>query len=343
MGDFAAWSLSLGNWHGVRVRLHIFFLLFAVQAVYIASQAKERGIVVFAGISLLVLLVSVLLHELGHAFAASRVGGYVDQIVIWPLGGLSPPHVPHDPQLELLAALAGPVVNALIVVFTAPLLLIGSQDVLGLFVPLAPAGLTEGTAVFVGLKLIFWINWMLLLINLLPAFPFDGGRVLRALLWSQFDYRTAAFWVTRTAMVFAIGICFLAWWMKDIYATALVPAWVPLLLFAIFLWFGAQSEEARIENGAGEDDLFGYDFSQGYTSLEREAHQKHAGPSPLRRWLDERREARRVRQEATEREEEQQVDAILARLHEGGIKGITPQERAILERVSARYRNRQQS
>ncbi len=344
MGDFAAWSLGLGGVWGVRLRLHIFFLLFGVQAVYLASLAKERGMVLYAAACLLILLVSVLLHEAGHCWTAFKVGGYADHVVVWPLGGLHPPHVPHDPQLELLTALAGPVVNAMVMLLIAPFLLVAGEDLSGLFVPLAPAGLTEGQPLIVGFKLVFWINWLLLLVNLLPAFPFDGGRLLRSLLWSQFGYRTAVFWLTRTAMVAALGMCLIAWWMKDIYTTALVPAWVPLLLFAIFLWFGAQQEEARLENKAIDDEFFGYDFSQGYTSLEQDASRpRSAGPGPIRRWLAQRRTARQKKQEAVAREEEQQVDAILARLHAGGLQHLTPQERAILDRVSARYRNRQQS
>lgn len=342
MGDLAAWSLNLGRWHEVRVRLHVFFLLFAVAALYMASESKESGVVAVASGGLLTLLVSVLLHELGHSWAAIRVGGQVEQVIAWPLGGLVAPHVPHDPQLELLTALAGPVVNAVLMILVAPLLLIAGQDVVGLLIPLSPHALTEGPIPVVALKLIFWINWLLLLVNLLPLFPFDGGRVLRSLLWSQFDYRTSVLWVTRTAMVFAVVMCFLAWWMKDTYTTGLVPAWVPLILFAIFLWFGAQQEEYRLEYGGGEDDLFGYDFSAGYTSLERESRQR-TGPGLIRRWLEERREARRQRQETIEREEEQQMDSILARLHAGGLESLTPQERGILDRVSARYRNRQQT
>jgi Zn-dependent protease len=299
--------------------------------------------VLFAGACLLILFLSVLVHELGHCWMALRVGGYSDRIVIWPLGGLNPPHVPHDPQLELLTALSGPVANAIVMIFAAPLLVVAREDVLGLFVPFAPAGLTEGSAFIVGLKLVFWINWLLVLVNLLPAFPFDGGHALRSLLWSQFEYRNAVLWVTRTAMVAALAMCFLAWWMKDIYTAAFVPAWVPLLLFAIFLWFGAQQEEARLDYGAVDDDFFGYDFSQGYTSLEQETPRQRTGPGLIRRWIEDRREARRQRQAAIEREEEQQVDAILARLHEGGLEHLTPHERDILERVSARYRNRQQS
>jgi Zn-dependent protease len=341
MSDFAAWSLSLGRCHGVRVRLHVFFLLFAVQALYMASLTEDREMIFFAAASLVILLASVILHELGHCLAAMHLGGQPEVVVLWPLGGLNPPYVPHEPQLELMTALAGPAVNLLIMLLIGPLLLAGGQDLLGLLMPLAPANLTDGPLLLVALKLAFWINWLLVLVNLFPAFPFDGGRVLRSLLWSQFDYRLAVLWVTRTAMAFALVICFLAWWMKDAYTAAFVPAWVPMLLFAIFLWFGAQQEEARLEYG-GEDDLFGYDFSQGYTSLERDGARARS-PGPIRRWLNDRREARIASQAAREREEEQLMDAILARLHETGVEGLSPNERTILERVSARYRNRQQS
>lgn len=341
MSDFAAWSLSLGRWNGVRVRLHVFFLLFAVQALYMASLTQDREMVLVAAASLVILLVSVMLHELGHSLTALQLGGQPDVVVFWPLGGLSPPFIPHDPQVELLTALAGPAVNALIMLLLVPLLLAGGQDILGLLMPLAPTGLTDGPWLLVAFKLAFWINWLLLLINLFPAFPFDGGCVLRSLLWSQFDYRSAVLWVTRTAMALALVICFLAWWMKDAYTAAFVPAWVPMVLFAIFLWFGAQQEEVRLEYG-GDDDLLGCDFAQGYGSLDR-GHQAPRSPGPIRRWLNDRREVRLARRVAREREEEQLMDAILARLHETGIEGLSPNERTVLERVSARYRNRQQS
>jgi stage IV sporulation protein FB len=344
MGDFASWSVNLGRWYGVRVRIHIFFCLFAVQALYMASASRPQGMVVFAAATLGLLLISVLLHEVGHCWAAVRVGGYAEQIVLWPLGGLSPPQVPHEPQLELVTALAGPVVNLVIMATTAPLLLLARQDLLGLLIPLSPIGLTEGAIWVVGLKLVFWINWLLVLVNLLPFFPFDSGRGFRSFLWSQFDKPTAVHWVTRSAMIAAALMCVCAWLVRDTTTASLVPAWVPLLLLAIFLFFGAQQEAARLEAGNAEDELDSYDFSQGYTSLERDLNRhRSAGPGPIRRWLDDRRAERRRRQAALEREEEQQVDAILARLHESGLNGLSALERALLERVSARYRNRTRS
>lgn len=344
MGELSFWSLSCGRWHGVNVRVHVFFLLFAVQAMYMATLAKEPGMTTLAAASVIILLGSVLLHEIGHCWAASRVGGHAEQMVIWPLGGLVPPYVPPDPQLELVTAMAGPIVNTILMLFAAPPLLASGQDLLGLLMPLSPAGLTEGPPWIVGFKLVFWINWLLVLINLLPAFPFDAGRILRCLLWSQFDYRTAVYWVTRTAMVTAAVMCVIAWWKADVYTTALVPAWVPLVLFAIFLFFGAQQEEARLEQGSLEEDFYSYDFSQGYTSLERDINRPRvSGPGPIRRWWAARRAERKRRQQTLERDEEQQVDAILARLHGASLDALTPQEKALLERVSMRYRNRQRS
>jgi Zn-dependent protease len=341
MGDFSAWSIRIGRWQGVGLRLHIFFVLFAVQLLYLAWLAKDPGLVGFTLVSLGVLLVSVLLHELGHLWTCLRFGGNPEDAVLWPLGGIGTPPTPYEPQIDLMTALAGPVVNAAIMIVVAPLLLISGESVLNLFVPLVPSGLTEGATFVVVLKLIFWINWLLLLFNLLPAFPFDGGYALRSVLSMQLDYRSSVLWVTRVAMIAALAICVLAYLVRDVNTTELVPTWVPLLLFAVFLWFGAQQEEARLEQLEG-DEFLGYDFSQGYTSLERDAKNRQPPPNPIRRWLNERREARQRRQAEIEREEEAQMDQILARLHETGLPGLSPHERAILDRVSQRLRNRQQ-
>src|SRR6185436_12091298 len=109
------------------------------------------------------------LHEIGHCLAAFRVGGSADQIVLGPLGGLATPHVPHEPQNELACALAGPAVNFLVCLMLAPPLAMAGADVLGLLRPLQPKDVTEGALLLAGLKLTFWINWLLVLVNMLPA------------------------------------------------------------------------------------------------------------------------------------------------------------------------------
>ena len=349
MRDFSSWSLNLGKWYGVHVRLHFFFLLFAVCTMYLMTAktlglADDPGQGVVYGLMLLgILFLSVLAHEVAHCLAAFRVGGGGDQIVIWPFGGLAQPHVPHEYQHELITAVAGPLVNLVICLVLAPLVLALHQDLWGLFSPLNPRALIEGGAWLVLLKLTLWVNWMLVLVNLLPAFPLDGGRVLRSILWRWFDYRTAVLVVTWGAKFIAAGLCVMAWckWGEN---SSLVPSWVALLLLAMFLFFSAKQEMARLEEQEMDEELFSYDFSQGYTSLDRHFETPRPGSAnPLRRWLADRQRARQQKQQIVEQEEERRVDEILARLHETGMDGLSTNDRALLERVSARYRNRQQS
>jgi Zn-dependent protease len=351
MGDFSSWSLNLGQWRGVRVRLHASFLLFGVLVLYVCTRASVAAPLSLSFGLLAILLVSVLIHELGHAYAAFRVGGSVDQVVLGPLGGLAAPHVPHEPLLELVTALAGPAASLLVCLLTAPVLSVFFAESPGsiLFNPLEPTtDLTTGPGlVVVTLKLTLWVNWLLALVNLLPAFPFDGGRALRALFWRAFDFRTSVLIVAYYAKLVAIGLAIIAFWKyKEILtpvAGSLLPAGIPMLILAILLYFSAQQESNRLEQSEADESLDAYDFSQGYTSLERTFEPPHRGPGPLRRWLAHRRETRRVRELQQEREEEAQFDIILARIHEIGMEGLSAPERALLERVSARYRNRQQS
>jgi hypothetical protein len=86
--------------------------------------------------------------------------------------------------------------------------------------------------------------------------------------------------------------------------------------------------------------LFGYDFSQGYTSLERSTTRHEAQVGPITRWIQRRRQARFQRQREVEAEEERRVDDILVRLHTHGIDSLSDEDRSLLKRVSARYRQR---
>jgi Zn-dependent protease len=345
MRDFAAWSVGLGSWRGVQIRLHAIFLVFGVLTLYVSTREPGSAIVAYGLLSLFILLLSVLAHEIGHCYAAAQVGGSTDQIVLVPWGGLTSPTVPREPQHELVMSLAGPLVNFSIWFVILPVLLVTSENVPGLLYPLEPVEILEGgSPVIVGLKLAFWINWVLVLVNLIPAFPMDGGRIFRSLLAHSFGVQNAVKIVARGAILIALGLCVFAWLKRDALPDAPLPAWVPLLLFAIFLYFSARQEVARSEELEQDDELFAYDFSQGYTSLDRSLEPRRPlGLSPLRRWVQQRRQARRLQKQQLEQEEERQVDAILIRLNEVGMTGLSAKEKAILERVSARYRSRQQS
>jgi len=354
MHDLSAWSLNLGRWGGIRIRLHALFLLFAVATLYLCATASgsDREMFWLCGMALSVLLASVVLHELAHGYAIWRVGGYVDQIVLGPFGGLTVGSVPRIPQRELIAAAAGPLINLLVAAVALLLLLATGHRPWRLLHPLLPVGLTEGSHTTVGLNLIVWVNWGLMLVNLLPAYPFDGGRMLKSVLWPAIGYRTARLVVARTAKVTSLLLVLLAWMSPVALAvtpnvarsTMGVPPWVPLVMLAIFLFFSANLEVSQPQHRDREHELFGYDFSQGFTSFQRdEAEAKRSHGGMIRRWRRRRRAAKQQQLRDQEALEEARVDAILARLHESSIDALPAKDRALLERVSARYRNRLQS
>ncbi|MEX2112594.1 MAG: hypothetical protein WD845_05375 [Pirellulales bacterium] len=343
MNDSSGWSLSLGRWGRVQFRLHALFLVVAVFAFVLATHSEPSGPAAKAALAVGILFVSVVAHELGHAFAVTRVGGSVERIVIGPLGGLGGHESPREPHAELIAILAGPLVNLGLLLLTLPLLLLAGVSVPILLAPLEPVGLTEGPWWTVALKLAFWTNWLLLVVNLLPAYPFDGARILRALLLPALDVRGACLVAVRISKLTALLLCVWAWFISDAATAWAWPAWLPLVMLAILVYFSAAQEAVKGEESDWDEELFSYDFSQGYTSLERSSQPRSRPPGPVLRWLHARRELRKQRRELQERDEERQVDEILSRLHASGMDGLGAKERALLQRVSARYRNRQQS
>jgi stage IV sporulation protein FB len=285
---------------------------------------------------------------LGHYFTAKHFGGDGTLLVLWPLGGLCPLQPPPDPRREFVMHLAGPLVNLTICVISGIILAsrIGNQW-MNLLYPLAPKNLLNPTAAegyLQAIRLIFWINWVIFLANLLPAFPFDGGRALRAAITAinpTVNPRRTAFVVAGLAKLASVVLVVMAILCWSDTSNEYVPIWFSLALLAIFLYFSANQEEERAEDGESEDEMFGYDFSQGYTSLERTSQMTKAHVSPFRRWLEDRRQARLQQQRQVEADEERRVDEILERLHEHGMNGISAEDRALLKRVSQRLKHRQ--
>jgi Zn-dependent protease len=343
MRDQSSWSVSLGRWVGVNVGVHSLFLFFAVFVLFL-SASGSRELHAYGAIGLAILFASVLIHEVAHAVAAVRLGGVAEQIIIGPLGGLTVVSVPHHARRETLAILAGPVANLGLFFTSGVGIVLLDGDPVGLLNPLNPRELTEPSLGMAALKLTCWLNWLLFWVNLLPAYPLDGGPALRSWLTPAVGRHTAVMVVSRTAKLTAIALCVLAFVVHDRFESNPIPAWLPLVSLAIFVFFAARAEADRLDADDMEEDLLGYDFSQGYTSLERqlEPPQRVKGPSSaMRRWIDARREARRRRQELVEQAEESRFDEILCRIHVEGMSSLTAEERALLNRVSARYRSRQ--
>lgn len=434
MRDPLTWSFPLGRLFGVNFRVHLLFPLVALGLVLRVAFQKDvlPGLWVEACYLMGLLFVSVLLHEIGHCFGARAVDGDATESLLWPLGGLAFPEVPHTPRATLLTTAAGPAVNLLVcalagvglafasvapsfkpwadpycpVVYnwtdkcyygsktgrgdllkftayqtTEDNLWVAPKDVRpqddskwvdtkGRPVHLAnvhpddivilpqearpqpdqPYGVTndkdkkkDGVPVvkaepvrFAGglvlLARVFWINWFLFLLNLVPAFPLDGARFLQGVLWWRTDYRQAT--------LCAIGIGFLM--MLFLVLLGIVMNEILVVGLALLVYICCRRQWIVLETG-GEESLFGYDFSEGYTSLERDQPPPPRRPrqSWLQRWLKGRAE-RRMRREQEQREaEEARMDELLEKVQRVGLQGLTDEERRFLTRVSARYRRQE--
>lgn len=236
------WSYPLGRVAGIPIRAHLTFLLLlgAVGLGRLRAGAGWAGAAL--GVSLLLMVFSViLLHELGHALAARRFGIPTRDITLLPVGGLARlARMPADPRQELVVAAAGPAVNALL----APLLWL-AQEALGQVPWLAQEALGRGgvaPALGVARDLLGWlgtVNVVLLLFNLIPAFPMDGGRLLRAAL----SLRLGALEATGTAVRWSRRIALLL----GLFGLFKNPM---LILIAIFVWVSGARELAMVRRQA---------------------------------------------------------------------------------------------
>ncbi len=216
---------KLGQVAGIDVFVHATFLLvfLVFPPVFPGGRLSPLNVLLVFSV-----FGCVLLHELGHALMARRFGIKTHDITLYPIGGVARlARIPRAPGAELLIALAGPAVNFVLAAALLPVALLGGGEMGGTSIPV----------VFLGTLLS--VNLILGLFNLIPAFPMDGGRVLRALLSGWLGRLQATVIAARVGRALAVcfGVAVLLWSPNPIQ-----------IVLAAFIYFAAQAEEAQVRS-----------------------------------------------------------------------------------------------
>jgi len=189
------WSINLFRIFGIQLAVHASFVLLLAYYGWkgwliggpVGTLWSVAVIVLFFG--------CVVLHELGHSLTARRYGVQVPRILLLPIGGMAEfDRIPRKPSAELLITIAGPAVNFVIVALLLPLLW---RELLGM-VEIADFSVADM------LTQLWWANLVMGTFNLLPVFPMDGGRILRALLAINLPYLRATWWAVRVGQTLAL-------------------------------------------------------------------------------------------------------------------------------------------
>lgn len=228
-------SLHIGTFAGIRVQIHWTFWLLIVWIIlrdlFLGNSLESM---VWNTVFVAVLFVCIVLHEYGHALTARKFGVNTEKITLLPIGGVANlEDMPSDPRQEFLVAVAGPLVNVGIALLLYPLVSVEA------FVNRSPEELQQMLSTINATNFLFYLlsaNVILVLFNLLPAFPMDGGRVLRALLSMKMDRVRA----TRVASGVGQFLAMIFFFIGIFYNPL-------LLLIAIFVFFGAQAESKMVE------------------------------------------------------------------------------------------------
>jgi Zn-dependent protease len=238
------WSIGIGRVFGIALRIHVTFLLLLAWVGWLGYAERGSNGMFWALLMILAIFACVGLHELGHSIVAQRLGVQVRSITFLPIGGVAGmKSIPEVPRHELAITVAGPLVNVVIALalIVLPLRLTfslwpGSDDFWPFFPP-------HNTSEF--LESLLRANILMVAFNLIPAFPMDGGRILRSLLAMAMRYLRA------TAIAVTVGQAIaVLFFLYGIYQGSLM---LPIIGF--FIFWGAEMEERMVRMRASLRDL----------------------------------------------------------------------------------------
>ncbi|GAB3541572.1 site-2 protease family protein [Pontibacter brevis] len=225
------WSLKIGRVAGIKILVHWTFALLLGWVAFTESQrGSDLPTTLLALGFIIAVFFCVVLHELGHALTAQRFGINTKMITLLPIGGVaSLERMPESPKKELLIAVAGPAVNV-VIAFVLWLVLpsLGNSFSEEFFLRITPANF---------FYLLLFVNVVLVVFNAIPAFPMDGGRVLRALLAFKLGRVRATQIAANLGQLLAIGFVFIGFFYNPF-----------LILIGAFVFFGAYSENILVQH-----------------------------------------------------------------------------------------------
>jgi Zn-dependent protease/predicted transcriptional regulator len=223
------WTWNIGRIAGIPIRMHLTMLvLLAWIAVMYMVQGATFGATGLGLLLVATIFIIIVVHELGHALVARRFGIATHDIMLLPIGGIaSLERMPDKPQQELAVAIVGPAIN----------LVLAGLIYLGIVVTGGSTSVTEAATIGGALATqLMWINIGLAVFNMLPAFPMDGGRVLRALLSMRLGHERATDIAARLGKLAAVALAILGLFYNPL-----------LLLIAVVVWSGATQERALVQ------------------------------------------------------------------------------------------------
>lgn len=230
------WSFKVARVFGIELRIHITFFLIIAWAAYIWGVEFNGGTrgAIYGAFLISLLFICVIIHELCHSRMAQHYGADVASITLLPIGGVSLlKNMPEEPRKELWVSLVGPLSNVVIAMMLAVVYVALPGKVVA-------STAEQATDILMGISLqglveyMLFINLMLAVFNLLPAFPLDGGRGLRSILAQHMSYVSA----TRTAVVIGQSFAFILG-----IGGLLIGQWLWIII-AIFIYMGAEQEGA---------------------------------------------------------------------------------------------------
>lgn len=329
-----SWAVRFFTVAGVTVRIHLFFFVFVLVLLAISSG---RGPNAWLGmqptlLGLAALFTVVLLHEFGHVIACRAKGGTADEILIWPLGGLATCTPPERADAHLWTAIGGPLVNVVLIAVLTPTVGLMFGEWWGTAIP-NPLGLAtllqrEEIATWWQMLIVLgnFVSWALLLFNLIPMFPLDGGRILQAILWKRRGRAPSLRIACQSGLIGAVALG----------VAALVANSTMLLAIALFGGLVCHGTRRQLDL---EREFLGFepDASE-FAEIEEELS---SGPKDARGGISGRVETKaESRARAQQAASEAELDRILDKIARSGIESLTEREREALQRATDEKRGR---